>query len=106
MITHPIPYGHQYITEDDIQAVVDTLRSDYLTQGPRIPHFEQQFADYLGVRYAIPNNFGKLSKYGISAYVGYQGIFMDKVELIEEGQIQNALRVLMQNVKFGIGFNF
>ena len=60
----------------------------------------------VGARYAIPNTFGKLSKYGISVFVGYQGIFMDKVQLIEDGQIQNALRVLMQNVKFGVGFNF
>lgn len=51
MIDHPISYGRQYITDEDIQAVVETLRSDYLTQGPRIPAFEQQFAEYLGVQY-------------------------------------------------------
>ena len=54
----------------------------------------------VGARYAISR------KYGISAFVGYQGIFLDKVELIEEGRISNALRVLMQNVKVGVGFNF
>lgn len=52
MINHPISYGRQYITDEDIQTVVDTLRSDYLTQGPRIPAFEKQFAEYLGVEYA------------------------------------------------------
>lgn len=52
MINHPISYGRQYITEEDIQVVVDTLQSDYLTQGPRIPAFEKQFAEYLGVQYA------------------------------------------------------
>lgn len=52
MINHPISYGHQLITDDDIQAVVETLRSDYLTQGPRIPEFEADFAKYLGCRYA------------------------------------------------------
>ena len=52
MIDHPISYGRQHITDDDIQAVVDTLRSDYLTQGPRIPAFEKQLADYLGVQHA------------------------------------------------------
>lgn len=51
MIDHPISYGHQLITDEDIQAVVDTLKSDYLTQGPRIPAFEEQFAEYLGVDY-------------------------------------------------------
>ena len=52
MISHPISYGHQLITDEDIQAVVETLKSDYLTQGPRIPEFEQKFADYLGVKHA------------------------------------------------------
>jgi len=52
MINHPISYGHQLITDEDIQAVVETLKSDYLTQGPRIPEFEKQFADYLGCEYA------------------------------------------------------
>lgn len=52
MIQHPISYGRQYITDEDIQAVVETLKSDYLTQGPRIPEFEQKFADYLGVKHA------------------------------------------------------
>lgn len=52
MIDHPISYGRQHITDEDIQAVIETLRSDYLTQGPRIPTFEQQFAEYLGVQYA------------------------------------------------------
>ena len=52
MIDHPISYGHQLITDEDIQAVVETLKSDYLTQGPRIPEFEKQFADYLGCNYA------------------------------------------------------
>ena len=52
MINHPISYGHQLITDEDIQAVVETLKSDYLTQGPRIPEFEQKFAEYLGVKHA------------------------------------------------------
>ena len=48
-----IPYGRQHITESDIQAVVDTLKSDYLTQGPRIAEFEQAFANYVGAKYAV-----------------------------------------------------
>ena len=39
----PIPYGRQSITEEDIDAVVQTLRSDYLTQGPKIREFEDAF---------------------------------------------------------------
>jgi len=52
-IKNPIPYGKQYITEDDIVAVVKTLQSDFLTQGPKIAEFEQAFADYTGAKYAV-----------------------------------------------------
>lgn len=52
MDDYTIPYGHQLITEEDIQVVVETLKSDYLTQGPRISEFEKKFADYLGVKHA------------------------------------------------------
>ena len=53
MRVQPIPYGRQHITEQDIQAVVEALRSDYLTQGPRIKEFEDNFANYLGSKYAV-----------------------------------------------------
>ncbi|MEL7533844.1 MAG: UDP-4-amino-4,6-dideoxy-N-acetyl-beta-L-altrosamine transaminase [Bacteroidota bacterium] len=49
----PIPYGRQQITEDDIAAVAEVLRSDYLTTGPRIAQFEEAFADYIGCQYAV-----------------------------------------------------
>lgn len=48
-----IPYGHQNITEDDIRMVVETLQSDYLTQGPKIEEFERYFAQYCGAKYAV-----------------------------------------------------
>ncbi|RUS43111.1 UDP-4-amino-4,6-dideoxy-N-acetyl-beta-L-altrosamine transaminase [Cohnella sp. AR92] len=51
--TEMLPYGKQAIDEDDIQAVVDVLRSDYITQGPAIDSFERRVADYVGARYAI-----------------------------------------------------
>lgn len=49
----PIPYGRQDINESDIQAVVDVLRSDWLTQGPAIERFERTVADYCGAKYAV-----------------------------------------------------
>ena len=49
----PIPYGRQHITQADINAVVEVLQADYLTQGPKIAEFEQAFADYIGSRYAV-----------------------------------------------------
>lgn len=51
-----IPYGKQAIDESDIQAVVDVLRSDYLTQGPAVPAFEKAIADYCNVRFTIAAN--------------------------------------------------
>jgi UDP-4-amino-4,6-dideoxy-N-acetyl-beta-L-altrosamine transaminase len=54
----PIPYGRQYITDDDINAVIETLKSDYLTQGPAIAAFEKAFAEYIGVKYAVVVNNG------------------------------------------------
>tara|TARA_R110002050_G_scaffold109799_1_gene221301 strand:- start:16909 stop:18120 length:1212 start_codon:yes stop_codon:yes gene_type:complete len=48
-----IPYGRQNITQADIDAVTEALKSDYLTQGPRIKEFEDNFAKYIGAKYAI-----------------------------------------------------
>jgi UDP-4-amino-4,6-dideoxy-N-acetyl-beta-L-altrosamine transaminase len=48
-----IPYGKQSISEDDINAVVEVLNSDFLTQGPNISAFEEAFAEYIGCKYAI-----------------------------------------------------
>ena len=39
MIQNPIPYGHQFITDEDVQSVVEALESDFMTQGPRIGEF-------------------------------------------------------------------
>lgn len=48
-----LPYGRQWLDEDDIRDVVDVLKSDYLTTGPKIAEFEQAFARYVGVKYAV-----------------------------------------------------
>lgn len=53
-----IPYGRQDVSEADIQAVVDVLRSDFLTQGPAVPAFENAVAGYCGARHAIAANSG------------------------------------------------
>lgn len=51
---HPyIPYGRQYIDEEDIEAVIEVLKSDYLTTGPKIHEFEKKVADYVGCKYAV-----------------------------------------------------
>lgn len=53
-----IPYGKQSISEADIEAVVEVLRSDFLTQGPVVPRFEQAVADYCGARFGVAVNSG------------------------------------------------
>lgn len=50
---NPIPYGKQNITQADIDAVVEVLKADYLTQGPRIKEFEDAFASYVDAKYAV-----------------------------------------------------
>ena len=51
-----IPYGRQDISEEDLQAVQDVLRSDYLTQGPVVPAFESAIAEYVGAKHAVAVN--------------------------------------------------
>jgi UDP-4-amino-4,6-dideoxy-N-acetyl-beta-L-altrosamine transaminase len=53
-----IPYGKHHIDEEDIQAVVNVLRSGILTQGPIIEQFEREIARYVGARYAIAVSSG------------------------------------------------
>jgi len=48
-----IPYGRQSINEDDIDAVIDVLKSDFLTQGPMVPNFESRIRDVTGAEYAV-----------------------------------------------------
>jgi len=51
-----IPYGKQDINQQDIDAIVDVLKSDFLTQGPQVPLFEKTVADYCGAKYAVAVN--------------------------------------------------
>lgn len=48
-----IPYGKQYIDDNDIKAVIETLLSNNLTQGPKVKEFEDAFAKYIGCQYAV-----------------------------------------------------
>ena len=51
-----IPYGKQNIQQDDIDAVIEALTSDFLTQGPKVQEFETAFANYVGSNYAVAVN--------------------------------------------------
>lgn len=65
-----LPYGHQSIDEDDIQAVVSVLRSDWLTTGPKVGEFEQAFAARVGARYAVAFSSGTAALHGAAFAAG------------------------------------
>ncbi|KRE46316.1 UDP-4-amino-4,6-dideoxy-N-acetyl-beta-L-altrosamine transaminase [Paenibacillus sp. Soil522] len=48
-----LPYGRQWLEEDDIEAVVNVLKSDYLTTGPKISEFESKLAETVGAKFAV-----------------------------------------------------
>lgn len=53
-----IPYGHQKIDQNDVREVIKVLKSDWLTQGPKVLEFEKALADYGGTKYAVATNSG------------------------------------------------
>jgi perosamine synthetase len=60
----PLPYGHQSIEAEDIQAVVDVLHSDWLTTGPKIDEFEEAFAARVGAKHAVGFSSGTAALHG------------------------------------------
>jgi len=67
-----IPYGRQQIDEDDIQAVVDVLRSDWLTTGPKVGEFEQAVADYVGAKHAVAVSSGTAALHAAMYAIGIE----------------------------------
>lgn len=65
-----IPYGRQAIDDDDIAAVVDVLKGDWLTQGPKIQAFEDALADRVGARYAVAFSNGTAALHAAMAAAG------------------------------------
>ena len=65
-----LPYGRQAITEEDIGAVVETLRSDWLTTGPKIPEFEEKIAERVGAKYAVSFSSGTAALHGAAFAAG------------------------------------
>src|SRR5260370_23038792 len=59
-----VPYGRQSISDEDIQAVVDVLRSDWLTTGPKVPEFEEALAAWVGAKYAVAFSSGTAALHG------------------------------------------
>lgn len=67
-----IPYGRHHLDEDDIQAVVDVLRSGSLTQGPKIAEFEAAIASYVGAQYAVAVSSGTAALHIAAKAAGVQ----------------------------------
>jgi len=67
-----LPYGKHVIEEDDIQVVVETLRSDWLTTGPKVPEFEEAVAAFVGARYAVSFSSGTAALHAAAFAAGLQ----------------------------------
>ncbi|MFC1585957.1 UDP-4-amino-4,6-dideoxy-N-acetyl-beta-L-altrosamine transaminase [Fibrobacterota bacterium] len=65
-----IPYGRQFIDDEDMQAVVDVLRSDWLTTGPAVEAFEQAVAGYVGAEYAVAVSNGTAALHAAMHAIG------------------------------------
>jgi perosamine synthetase len=65
-----LPYGRQSIAEDDIQAVVDVLRSDWLTTGPKVGEFEEALAARVGAKFAVAFSSGTGALHGAAFSAG------------------------------------
>jgi perosamine synthetase len=65
-----LPYAHQVISDDDIAAVDDVLRSDWLTTGPRVPAFEASLAETTGARHAVAFSSGTAALHGATVAAG------------------------------------
>src|ERR1700731_3317211 len=67
-----LPYGRQSVGEDDIRAVVDVLRSDWLTTGPKVEEFEEAFTSFVGSRHAVSFSSGTAALHGCAFAAGLQ----------------------------------
>jgi len=67
-----LPYGRQSIDESDIQAVVETLRSDWLTTGPRVAEFEEAMAAWVGAKYGVSFSSGTAALHACAFAAGLQ----------------------------------
>ncbi len=65
-----LPYGHQSISEEDIQAVADVLRSDWLTTGPKVGEFEEAVAAWVGAKHAVAFSSGTAALHGAAFAAG------------------------------------
>ena len=68
--TASLPYGHQWIDAEDIAAVVEVLKSDWITQGSKIEEFERRVAEYCGAKYAVAVSSGTAALHAACTVAG------------------------------------
>ncbi len=68
-----LSYGHQWLDEDDIAAVVEVLSGDWITQGPKVGEFEKKVAEYCGVKYAVAVANGTAALHAACTVAGITG---------------------------------
>lgn len=95
-----LPYGRQWIDEDDIKAVVDVLRGDYLTTGPKIGLFEQALQSFVGTAHAVAYNSGTSALHGAYNAVGVNETSEVITSPLTFAATANAARYLGATVKF------
>jgi len=65
-----LPYGHQWIDEKDIASVIEVLKSDWITQGPKVDEFERKVAEYCGAKYAVAVSSGTAALHAACSVAG------------------------------------
>ena len=68
--SHLLPYGHQWIDDEDISAVTAVLKTDWITQGPKVAEFEDKVAEYCHARYAVAVSSGTAALHAACAVAG------------------------------------
>ena len=95
-----IPYGRQSITDDDIKAVTETLQSDFLTQGSKVPEFESAFAEYVDAKYAVAVSNGTAALHLSALALGVSSNDNVIVPPITFAASANCIRYCSGNVEF------
>ena len=91
-----IPYGKQTISEDDIEAVVEVLKSDFLTTGPKVKEFEEKIASYCGAKYCVAVSNGTAALHLVSLVLLNEN---DKVLTTPNSFLATSNSILYVNAK-------
>src|SRR6185295_2845698 len=95
-----LPYSRQCIEEDDVQSVVECLRGDWLTQGPRIEQFERALCERTGAKHAVAVSSGTAALHLAALALGIQHGDLGIVPAITFTASANAILYAGGNVKF------